>query len=79
MTIHEKFSYVRARGKAFTNKRVVNLREQNQLIFCHHELNEHFQSKYFPNGKYSRPTQPGVNDGYFFRSNADGLSHYLCQ
>lgn len=79
MSTHEKFSFVRASSQAQKSKKVVHLRERDELIFCNHEINDYFQSKYFPNGKYSRPTQLGVNNGYFFRPNTICLPHYLCQ
>lgn len=79
MSSSEKFSFVRASNQTKKFKKVVHLKERDELIFCTHDLKDHFQTKYFPNGKYTRPTQLGVNNGYFFRPGTFCLSHYLCQ
>lgn len=79
MTAQHKFTFAKAENRSRQSIQVVHVEEQDQLVFCHHEVNDYFQAKYFPAGKYSRPTQHGVNNGYYFRPSTIQSSQLVYQ
>lgn len=79
MNAEHKFSFVKTSAFIQRTKQIVHLKKNDQMIFCNYELNDYFQFKYFPTGKYNKITKNGVKNDYIFEPAANSVSQYLCQ